>query len=129
MSEDKPFQPELVKVILTSGEVVELPRLTIGKILAVTDAMSTLITTAKDKSPEVFKMFSGEGGENFGVKLVETLPQLFPVVLDQVVNVLSIYLGREAKWIKETMDMEDLVAIATPFFADISKQGDRKSVV
>jgi len=43
MSEDKPFQNELVKVMLSNGEEVTLPRLTIGKILAVTDAMSVLI--------------------------------------------------------------------------------------
>jgi hypothetical protein len=122
---DKPFQKELVKVTLTNGETVDLPRLTVGKIMVVTDAMSTLITSAKEKSPEIFEIISGKAGDNIGAQLVQTLPQLLPLLLEQIVNVLSLYLVRDAEWIKETMDMEDLVAVATPFFADILKQGNK----
>jgi len=125
MSEDKPFQNELVKVMLSNGEEVTLPRLTIGKILAVTDAMSTLISTAKEKSPEVFEMLSGKGGDNIGGQLVQTLPQLLPVLINQVVNVLGIYLGKDTAEIKENWDMGDVVAVATPFFADITAQGSK----
>ena len=125
MSEDKPFQNELVKVMLSNGEEVTLPRLTIGKILAVTDAMSVLISSAKDKSPEIFEMLSGKGGDNIGGQLVQTLPQLLPLLINQVVNVLGIYLGKDTAEIKENWDMGDVVAVATPFFADITKQGSK----
>jgi len=125
MSEDKPFQNELVKVMLSNGEEVTLPRLPIGKILAVTDAMSTLISTAKEKSPEIFEMLSGKGGDNIGGQLVQTLPQLLPLLINQVVNVLGIYLGKDTAEIKENWDMGDVVAVATPFFADITAQGSK----
>jgi len=125
MGEDKPFQNELVKVMLSNGEEVTLPRLTIGKILAVTDAMSVLISSAKDKSPEIFEMLSGKGGDNIGGQLVQTLPQLLPLLINQVVNVLGIYLGKDTQEIKENWDMGDVVAVATPFFADITKQGSK----
>jgi len=125
MSEDKPFQNELVKVMLSNGEEVTLPRLTIGKILAVTDAMSVLISSAKEKSPEIFEMLGGKGGENAGGQLLQTLPQLLPVLGNQVVNVLSIYLGKPAQEIKDNWDMGDVVAVATPFFADITAQGNK----
>jgi len=125
MGEDKPFQNELVKVMLSNGEEVTLPRLTIGKILAVTDAMSVLISSAKDKSPEIFEMLSGKGGDNIGGQLVQTLPQLLPLLINQVVNVLGIYLGKDTAEIKENWDMGDVVAVATPFFADITAQGSK----
>jgi len=125
MSEDKPFQNELVKVMLSNGEEVTLPRLTIGKILAVTDAMSVLISSAKEKFSEIFEMLSGKGGDNIGGQLVQTLPQLLPVLINQVVNVLGIYLGKDTAEIKENWDMGDVVAVATPFFADITKQGSK----
>lgn len=123
VSVDKPFQ-EPVVVKIQNGEEITLPRLTIGKIMAVTDAMSVLIDSAKEKSPEIFNIIGGKSGENVGVKLVETLPALFPLLLEQIVNVLSKYLGKDAEWIKDNMDMEDLVAVATPFFGGILKQGN-----
>jgi len=125
MSEDKPFQNELAKAMLSNGEEVTLPRLTIGKILAVTDAMSVLISSAKEKSPEIFEMLSGKGGDNIGGQLVQTLPQLLPLLINQVVNVLGIYLGKDTAEIKENWDMGDVVAVATPFFADITAQGSK----
>jgi len=121
---DKPFQGPAT-VTLQDGTVVTLPRLTIGKIMAVTGAMSNLITAVKEKSPEVFEMLSGKEDQNIGVKMVQTLPQVFPVVLKEVVNVLSIYLNKDTKDIEENYDMEDLVAIAIPFFADITRQGSK----
>jgi len=70
-------------------------------------------------------MLSGKGGDNIGGQLVQTLPQLLPLLINQVVNVLGIYLGKDTAEIKENWDMGDVVAVATPFFADITAQGSK----
>jgi len=123
MSEDKPFQ-NAVKIQLINGEEVVLPRLTIGKIMEVTDSMNVLMESAKEKAPQVFDMFTGKDSENVGVKLVQVLPSLLPILMTQIVDLLSKYLGKDTQYIKDNMDMEDLVKILTPFFGDILKQGN-----
>ena len=120
---DKPFQ-EPVEITLVNGEKVVLPRLTIGKIMDVTDAMNELMDSAKEKTPQIFDLFTGKENDNIGMRLVQTLPTLLPVLLVQVVNLLSKYLGKDVKYVKENMDMEDMVNILTPFFGGILAQGN-----
>ena len=123
MSEEA-FQNSPRTVKLSTGEEIPLPRLTLGKILAVTKSMQNLISAVKDKSPEIMNLFGGEAPENAGAILMGALPSLVGPLLEEIVIVLSDYLGKPSDWIKENMDMEDLVAVATPFFGDIFKQGN-----
>lgn len=111
------------EITLVNGEKVVLPRLTIGKILALTEGMDELISTAKQKAPGIFELFNG-GAENNPAELVQALPQLIPLLLSQIVKVLSTYLGKDKKWVEENMDLEDLVAVATPFFGSTIKQAN-----
>lgn len=113
------------KVIkLVNGEEVTLPRLTIGKIMVVTDAVSTLINAAREKVPNIAGLIGADAPEGSGVLLAQALPAVIPVLMNEIVNVLAKYLGKDHDWIKDQLDMEDLVNISTPFFADIFKQGN-----
>jgi hypothetical protein len=108
---------------LTNGEEVELPRMTIGKILAVTNAISVLVKTVKKEYPDLFKEEDLNIGQ-LGMVLIRSLPEMFPVIGDQVVTVIATYLGKETKWVHNTMDLEDLVNVATPFLQTIMSQGN-----
>lgn len=119
---DKPFTEPGV-VTLKNKEVIQLPRLTLGKIMHVTDSVNKLVDTAKEKTPQVFDILSGKMGEDVGGQLLQVLPTLLPYLLNNLVEVISKYLDKEEDWVKDNMDMEDLVAVATPFFADILVQG------
>jgi len=125
---DKPFvKPE--EITLNNGEKVVLPRMTLGKILAVTDGVAKLVETAKDKAPELFSVItssaqSDEDAVNIGASIVKTLPSLLPIIMHELTSVLAAYLDKDQKWILDNMDMEDLVAVSTPFFGSILKQGN-----
>lgn len=112
------------KVKLKNGEEVVLPRLTIGKIMGVAKSVQSLVKAAKEEAPEIFELISGKSPENAAAHLVQSLPTLFPLLLDQIVDVLAAYLNKDREWINDNMDMEDLVNIATPFFENILKQGN-----
>lgn len=120
--EDKPFKGP-VEIELKNGEKVILPRLTLGKIVAVTDSMNTLISIAQEKTPQLFDVISGKSGDNAGSQIIQMLPTILPYLISELIIVISAYLGKEEDWVKDNMDMEDLVAVATPFFGDILVQG------
>lgn len=110
-----------------SEEAIELPRLTLKKILALTGAVDTLVKVAKEKSPELFELFTkNDKNDNMslGMELVKLAPSLLPVLLQEITNVIAIYIGQPKEWVEDNMDMEDLVAVATPFFVSISKQAN-----
>jgi septum formation topological specificity factor MinE len=105
---------------------IELPRLTLGKIIAVTKAVETLMSSAKEKSPQLFELFTkNKENDNMqvGVELVKLLPSILPTILEEITEVIAIYINKDKEWVKNTMDVEDLVAIATPFFENILSQG------
>ena len=119
----EPFK-DAQKVKLKNGEEVELPRLTLGKIMAVAKSAHKLVVAAKEHAPQIFELMNGNTTENASAQLVQALPTVFPLVLGQVIDVMSDYLGKDKDWILETMDMEDLVNVATPFFENILSQGN-----
>lgn len=126
--EDKPFVKE--KQIIMIGEEknipVELPRLTLKKIMAVTDGVDKLVNAAREKSPQVFELFNRNGNStdiSLGMELVKLLPSILPVLMNEITNVLATYLNKDKEWVEDNMDMEDLVAVATPFFGNILRQG------
>lgn len=120
---DEVFVEQGIVVKLKNGENVVLPKLTIGKIMMITDSMNELIKEAGMQAPELIKIFT-EDSEAAGINLVKSLPTLLPVLLGQVVKVLSKYLGIEEEFIKDNMDLEDLVNVTTPFLANILAQGN-----
>lgn len=110
---------------LNNNEVIKIPRLTIGKILSISSAISKLAKAAKEEAPELFSAKDwSENPEAFGPKLVASLPLLFPVLSEQIVAVVASYIGKEPEWVKETLDLEDLGEIATPLFASLLSQGN-----
>lgn len=110
---------------LNGGDVIKIPRLTIGKILSISSAISKLAKAAKEEAPELFSAKEwAENPEAFGPKLVGALPILFPVLSEQIVDVVASYIGREPDWVKENIDLEDLGEIATPLFASLLSQGN-----
>lgn len=122
--EDKPFTPA-EKIKLSNGDEITLPRMTLGKILATTDSMGKLIEAIKKKAPDLFDLFSGtnnQDNEQLGMHVIKALPVVIPLVADEVVTVLASYLNKDKQWILDQMDVEDLVAVATPFFASTTQQ-------
>ena len=110
-------------VKLSNGEEIKLPRMTLGKILAVTNAISTLVKAVKKEYPELFK-----GNEvdmaKIGMHILNFLPEMLPVVGNEVIGVIATYLGKKPEWVADTMDAEDLVNVATPFLQTIMSQGN-----
>ncbi len=122
---EKPFSKALQTVELKNGTKVELPRLTLGKIMLVTDGVGKLTEAIKEKAPSLFAIFSGGGQDSLamGAEIMQTLPAVLPAVLKEVIQVISAYTGVSEKTIEDEWDAEDLVAVATPFFESILEQG------
>lgn len=108
---------------LTTGEDLVLPRMTLGKILAVTNAISTLVKAVKKEYPDLFK-----GNETdmaaIGMHILNFLPEMLPTIGNEIIGVIATYLGKPPTWVADTMDAEDLVNVATPFLQTIMKQGN-----
>lgn len=125
----EPFQEQKDVIMIGPNKDIEvpLPRLTLKKIMAVTGAVDKLIKSAKDKSPQLFDLFtknSDTSNLSVGVELVKLVPSLLPVIMEEMVDVIAIYLGKPKEWVEDNMDMEDLVATAQPFFVSIMKQAN-----
>jgi hypothetical protein len=125
MSEE--FQDKKKTITLGNDEktVITLPRLSLKKILALTKAVDTLVRVAKEKSPELFTLLSQTNRDDnltLGVELVKLAPTLLPVLMDEVSQVIGIYIDKDKEWVEDNMDLEDLVAVATPFFGLIFSQ-------
>ncbi len=110
---------------ISTGEQLELPRLTIGRILSISAGIAALAKSAKKEAPELFsdKAVNPES-ESFGFQLVQSLPVLLPVLSGEIINLLSTYLKKEPEWIKENLNLEDLAMIVTPLFANLLSQGN-----
>jgi hypothetical protein len=123
--EDKVFIKETQIVRISNGQhEIVLPRMTLKKIMAVTDGMDKLVQSAKEKSPQVFEIFNKtDDNLSLGLEIVKVLPSILPLLMSEIINILSVYLEKDKDWIENNFDMEDLVAVATPFFEDILKQG------
>lgn len=124
--EEKAFIKERQTVMVGDEKNIEvaLPRLSLKKIMAVTDAVDKLVQSAKEKSPQLFEVFGANKDElNLGMEVVKILPNILPVLMEEITKVLAIYLDKDQEWIKDNFDMEDLVAVATPFFENILNQG------
>jgi hypothetical protein len=118
------FTVNEAKVIkLTSGEEITLPRMTLGKILAVTNAISTLVKAVKKEYPDLFKDSEVDVAA-LGLHIIRCLPEMLPVIGDQIVGVIATYIGKESKWVMANMDIEDLVNVATPFLQITMQQGN-----
>lgn len=102
---------------------VVLPRMTLKKIMAVTHAVDKLVKSAQEKSPQFFELFSGRTDTTgIGLEIVKLLPTMLPPILDEVIEVIAIYINKDKEWVSDNMDVEDLVAVATPFFGAIMAQ-------
>lgn len=114
-----------IKIELTNGSQIELPRMTLGKILAVTNAIAALVKAAKKEFPELFEETSATAEPTqFGLKLLRSLPEIFPILSEQIVKVVAVYINQDEAWVRENLDMEDIANIAPPFLASIMKQGN-----
>lgn len=113
------------KIELPSGEAIEVPRLTIGRILAVTNHIAELVKAAKQEVPELLDMeAAGKDPSIFGARILQAIPEILPKVSDHIVSIVASYINKEEDWVRENLDLEDVAAIATPFFANILHQGN-----
>ena len=110
-------------IIISTGKQLELPRLTIGKILSISAGIAALAKSAKREAPELFNNKDPES-EGFGFQLVQSLPVLLPVLSEEIITLLSTYLKKEPEWIKDELNLEDLAMIITPLFANLLSQGN-----
>ena len=110
-------------IIISTGEQLELPRLTIGKILSISAGIATLAKSAKKEAPELFSNKDTES-EGFGFQLIQAFPVLLPVLSGEIIALLSTYLKKEPEWVKDNLNLEDLAMIATPLFANLLSQGN-----
>jgi hypothetical protein len=119
------FTKELVKVELSTGETIELPRMTLGKILVVTNAITKLVAAAKQHFPEVFTENTlDRNPAQFGLTIIKSLPEMFPILSEEILTVVGSYLGKDVPWLKENLDLEDISKIAPPFFQAIMAQAN-----
>lgn len=108
------------KVKLKNKEEVVLPPLTLRKILAVTKGVANLVEAAKKEFPELATLFEqGDNPTQIGLIVVQKLPSLIPQVLGELTDVLATYLDKPKEYILDNFEIEDLVAVSTPFFANI----------
>lgn len=113
------------EVTLKNGDKVKLPPLTLLKILAVTKGIARLVEAAKTQFPELATLFDQKSTPGqIGLVVVQKLPTLVPQVLEELVEVLSTYLDMPKDDILKKFEIEDLVAVSTPFFASILKAGN-----
>jgi len=120
------------KVKLKNGEEVVLPPLTLKKILLVTKSVSVFVDEVKKHLPNLVQDIDSLGDTStssthtlsIGAKIIESLPSILPVVIEQLIDVIATYLGKEKEWVLDNMDMEDLVNVAGPFFLVILSQGN-----
>lgn len=114
-----------VKIQLSNGEDLELPRLTLGKLNAVAGSIAALVKAIKAENPDLLNFDDFETNPTgTGSKILQAVPALLPTVSSQVISLVAIYLGKEEEWVTETMDLEDLSKVVLPFFMNILKQGN-----
>ena len=121
----KAFKAVLATVDLTDGERLELPRLTLRRILLVTDTLAKMIEKLQAEHPEVMTvLLTPEGSVNlrFGSFIVANLHKILPTVMHEVYDFIVVYTGKDRAWVDEHVDLDDTVAILTPFFTTISTQ-------
>jgi hypothetical protein len=138
------FDKDLGSVKLSNGETLVLPRLTLGRIISASSSISALIKKVKEVAPDLFKIQTPEAPKEetpeavqayveavaaqdvgLGQRVLTALPEVLPNVWDEVVALISNYLGKEATWVKTELDLEDVVKILFPFFTSIFAQGNQ----
>jgi len=115
-------------IVLPNGEELNIPRLTIGRILTVTNHISELVKAVKEEVPNLFDFDekAAESGQiEIGTRILQAIPAILPNVSEHIVSVVACYIDKEEQWVKDTLDLEDLIAIATPFFENILHQGSQ----
>ncbi len=119
------FAKNLGTVKLVDGTDIVLPRLTIGKVLAVSKSLATLVKKIKTESPDLMsaESYDPEKG-TASAQVLAALPAMLPVVLEEVVDLVANYLGKDVSEVQE-LEVEDIIAIATPFFASILASGNK----
>ncbi len=114
-----------VKIQLSNGEDLDLPRLTLGKLNAVAGSIAQLVKAIKNENPDLLNFEDFEANPTgIGSKIIQAVPALLPTVSGEIVTLVAIYLGKEKEWVEDTMDLEDLSKVVLPFFTNILKQGN-----
>lgn len=112
-------------IVLPSGEELTVPRLTIGRILTVTNNIAELVKAAKEEIPELLDLDSTvKNPAEIGTRILQAIPAMLPKVSQHIVSIVACYIDKEEGWVKDNLDLEDLTAIATPFFENILHQGN-----
>lgn len=110
---------------LPNGEELEVPRLTIGRILTVTNHIAELVKAAKEEVPGLLDLDAAtKDPTEIGTRILQAIPAILPKVSEHIVSIVSVYINKDEDWVKDTLDLEDLAAIASPFFENILHQGN-----
>lgn len=112
-------------VTLSDGTEIELPRLTNGRMAHISKSLSHLIDVVIEKAPEgTFNGWfggqqkDGAASSDLGMQIVKLLPQMFPIVLDEIISLMALYLDEPREWIEE-LSPEDLTKIFSPFLKSV----------
>jgi hypothetical protein len=102
---------------------IELPRLTTGKMSDISESLANLIDAVSDKAPEgLLDAWTGKSKDidegDLGLKIIKLLPQIFPIVLKEVIELLAAYLDEPVEWVRQ-LSTEDLSKIFSPFLTSI----------
>ncbi len=125
------FVPYLAKVTLSNGEDLVLPRLTLRRILALTESLSKVVVALKPLVPDLFDIEKLRAGQ-FGIDpaaLISRIPQLLSPLYDEIIEVLVVYLGKDMEWIDDTFDLEDMIKVCVPLFGSIISQGTQLATI
>ncbi|MFC5528469.1 hypothetical protein [Cohnella yongneupensis] len=84
------------------GNRIEIPKLTIAKWRLLFDRVETLPSI-------LINIFSSRNSSNFSATLIAGLG----LVLDEIVELVSVLTGREREWIEENVDHNELIEFIT----------------
>jgi hypothetical protein len=93
----------------------------------ISKSLSKLIDAVTEKAPEgTFSAFTNSVNKNndeknnadIGMNIIKLLPQMFPIVLDEVIELMAKYLDEPREWVEE-LPTEDLAKIFAPFLKNI----------
>lgn len=93
----KYLEPKTIKTI--GGEIISLPKITLGKELRIMQKFFVLIGDRKLKGMEIFNL-PFESDEN----------------LEKFMEIVSDFIGKPSKWCEDNLDMTHLIEVIVPFF-------------
>ncbi len=110
------------EIVLSNGETFKIPRLTWGKEAKVIRALGGLINKVPSLRDVKLDKLSGSDI----LKVFPTIMEIAPDYLSDIVVHLS---GEDISWVRDNLDIQDVVNIIYPFFPRIGKLLSQSNLV